>query len=141
MPVLKWLPTYTISFFLQDLLAGFTVGLTEIPQGIAYATVAGGFFIKFYKIYENRLILIGLPSHYGLYSGIMGGTLYFLFGGCKDINMGPTAIMSLLIQNKVTTMGPSGAVLITLLSGICIFITGIFHLGMFFLQISTECNL
>lgn len=85
--------------------------------------------------------MIGLPSHYGLYSGIMGGTLYFLFGGCKDINMGPTAIMSLLIQNKVTTMGPSGAVLITLLSGICIFITGIFHLGMFFLQISTECNL
>ncbi|XP_066153394.1 sodium-independent sulfate anion transporter-like isoform X2 [Euwallacea fornicatus] len=110
-PIIKWLPTYTLSFFLHDFLAGLTVALTAIPQGIAYAVVAG------------------LPSQYGLYSGIMGGVFYFIFGGCKDINVGPTAIMALLVQPKVATMGPDGAVLITFLSGFFLFAAGILHLG------------
>lgn len=40
-PIIAWLPNYSINKFLQDCLAGFTVGLTVIPQGIAYAIVAG----------------------------------------------------------------------------------------------------
>lgn len=40
-PVISWLPKYNIGLLLQDVLAGFTVGMTEIPQGIAYAVVAG----------------------------------------------------------------------------------------------------
>jgi hypothetical protein len=39
--VLNWLPQYQISWLLQDALAGITVGLTAIPQGIAYGIVAG----------------------------------------------------------------------------------------------------
>lgn len=40
-PIVEWFPKYTLALFWQDLLAGFTVALTEIPQGIAYAYVAG----------------------------------------------------------------------------------------------------
>lgn len=40
-PILAWLPQYSLSKLLQDALAGTTVGLTAIPQGIAYAVVAG----------------------------------------------------------------------------------------------------
>lgn len=40
-PILGWLPNYTWGKLLQDALAGITVGLTAIPQGIAYAVVAG----------------------------------------------------------------------------------------------------
>lgn len=40
-PILAWLPLYSWSKLLQDILAGLTVGLTAIPQGIAYAIVAG----------------------------------------------------------------------------------------------------
>lgn len=40
-PVLQWGPRYKMSYFLKDCLAGFTVALTEIPQGIAYAKIAG----------------------------------------------------------------------------------------------------
>lgn len=40
-PILAWIPQYSLSKLLQDILAGLTVGLTVIPQGIAYAIVAG----------------------------------------------------------------------------------------------------
>lgn len=41
MPILKWLPKYSVQDFVADLVAGITVGVTVIPQGLAYATVAG----------------------------------------------------------------------------------------------------
>lgn len=41
MPILLWLPNYKKTWILQDALAGITVGLTAIPQGIAYGIVAG----------------------------------------------------------------------------------------------------
>jgi len=41
LPILTWLPSYTWNFAVYDVIAGITVGLTIIPQGIAYAAVAG----------------------------------------------------------------------------------------------------
>lgn len=41
LPITQWLPTYNLEMLEGDILAGFTVGLTVIPQGIAYALVAG----------------------------------------------------------------------------------------------------
>lgn len=40
-PIVAWLPEYSWTKLFQDSLAGLTVGLTAIPQGIAYAIVAG----------------------------------------------------------------------------------------------------
>lgn len=40
-PIMVWLPTYTWNFSIFDLIAGLTVGLTVIPQSMAYAAVAG----------------------------------------------------------------------------------------------------
>lgn len=40
-PVLDWLPRYKKDYIINDLVAGLTVGLTVIPQAIAYASVAG----------------------------------------------------------------------------------------------------
>lgn len=53
-PVLEWLPKYQISYILPDVIAGLTVAMTVIPQGIADAALAG------------------LPTEYGLYAGFMG---------------------------------------------------------------------
>ena len=58
LPILQWLPHYKTSDFQADLIAGFTVGLTVIPQGLAYADLAG------------------LPVQYGLYSSFMGSFLF-----------------------------------------------------------------
>ncbi|XP_043482167.1 sodium-independent sulfate anion transporter-like isoform X1 [Leptopilina heterotoma] len=110
-PIIAWLPNYSINKFLQDCLAGFTVGLTVIPQGIAYAIVAG------------------LPAQYGLYSSFMGCFVYLFFGSSKDITVGPTAIMALLSLPYVKTMGPDVAVLLCFLTGCLITLMGVFHLG------------
>lgn len=110
-PITSWLPQYKLGYLPQDILAGITVGLTAIPQGIAYAGVAG------------------LPPQYGLYSGIMGCFVYLILGSCKDVNIGPTAIMALMIQPHVETLGPDIAVLACFLTGCVILLLGILQLG------------
>lgn len=41
LPILSWLPKYNLRWLQMDLLAGLTVGLTAVPQALAYAEVAG----------------------------------------------------------------------------------------------------
>ncbi|XP_070172392.1 sodium-independent sulfate anion transporter isoform X1 [Polyergus mexicanus] len=110
-PILAWLPLYSWGKLLQDILAGLTVGLTAIPQGIAYAIVAG------------------LSAQYGLYSSFMGCFVYLVFGSSKDVTVGPTAIMALLVQKHVMKLGEDLAVLMCFLSGAVITIMGMLHLG------------
>ncbi|CAL8073721.1 unnamed protein product [Orchesella dallaii] len=40
-PILKWSKEYTLQKLVSDFIAGMTVGLTILPQGLAYATIAG----------------------------------------------------------------------------------------------------
>lgn len=75
------------------------------------------------------LFLLGLEPQYGLYSGIMGCFVYAIFGSCKDVNIGPTAIMSLMTQPHVEKLGADMAVLLSFLSGCIIFLLGLLHLG------------
>ncbi|XP_046987854.1 sodium-independent sulfate anion transporter-like isoform X1 [Schistocerca americana] len=110
-PVIEWLPRYSWNYLLHDILAGFTVGLTAIPQGIAYAVVAG------------------LEPQYGLYAGIMGAFLYIPFGSCHNLVIGPTAILALMVQSSVSNYGPDIAILLTFLTGCIIALLGLLHLG------------
>ncbi|XP_032676541.1 sodium-independent sulfate anion transporter-like isoform X4 [Odontomachus brunneus] len=111
LPVLGWLPRYKPTWLLQDALAGVTVGLTAVPQGIAYGIVAG------------------LSPEYGLYSSFMASFMYVIFGSCENITIGPTAIMASMIQDLVAHYGTDMAVLIAFLKGCIIALLGIFHLG------------
>ena len=115
-PILSWLPKYNLDCAVSDVIAGVTVGLTVIPQGIAYALVAG------------------LEPQYGLYSAFMGCFAYCFFGSCKDITIGPTAIMSLMTGavfkgGSLALYGKYYAVLLSFFSGIIILIFGILQLG------------
>lgn len=40
-PILQWLPKYSTNDFAADLIAGVTIGITVIPQALAYATIGG----------------------------------------------------------------------------------------------------
>ncbi|XP_068214134.1 sodium-independent sulfate anion transporter-like isoform X2 [Palaemon carinicauda] len=111
LPILEWGPNYNLECLEGDVLAGFTVGLTVIPQGIAYALVAG------------------LEPNYGLYSAFMGCFVYLVFGSCKDITIGPTAIMAIMTHEYSGHGGADFAVLLSFLSGIIILAAGICNLG------------
>lgn len=41
LPIARWLPRYTLGKLRSDVIAGITVGLMVVPQGLAYATIAG----------------------------------------------------------------------------------------------------
>ena len=70
-PITKWLPNYPWANHLSyDFIAGLTVALTAIPQGIAYAVIAG------------------LPPQYGLYAEVMPGLVYMFLGSCNYITIG-----------------------------------------------------
>lgn len=85
-PIIKWGPEYTKSKLTGDVVAGLTTGLMVIPQGMAYASIAG------------------LPPVYGLYSAFMGCMVYFVTGTSKDISLGPTALMSLILAESFTEL-------------------------------------
>ncbi|XP_042340589.1 sodium-independent sulfate anion transporter [Plectropomus leopardus] len=110
LPILSWLPRYNLKWLKMDLLAGLTVGLTTVPQALAYAEVAG------------------LPVQYGLYSAFMGGFIYTLLGTSKDVTLGPTAIMSLLCFSVVGGQ-PHRAVLLSLLCGLIQALMALLRLG------------
>ncbi|XP_017892165.1 sodium-independent sulfate anion transporter-like [Ceratina calcarata] len=109
-PVLNWLPKYRPNDALGDLVAGLTVGLTLIPQAIAYAGLAG------------------LTPQYGLYSAFAGSFVYIIFGTCREVNIGPTALISLLTLTYARGV-PEYAVLLCFLSGCVTVIFGILRLG------------
>ncbi|NXI10411.1 S2611 protein, partial [Irena cyanogastra] len=110
LPVLRWLPRYSWPWLPLDLLAGLAVGLTTVPQALAYAELAG------------------LPLQYGLYSSFMGCFVYCFLGTAKDVTLGPTAIMSLLVSSYAFHQ-PVYAVLLAFLSGCIQLAMGLLRLG------------
>ena len=61
----------------DDLFAGITLGAYAIPEGVAYATLAG------------------LPPQVGIYGYLLGGLGYALFGSSRHLAIGPTSAISL----------------------------------------------
>jgi len=117
-PILDWLPNYNSSHFKGDLIAGITVGIVLIPQGIAYALIAG------------------LPPIYGLYCALAPQVMYAIFGSSRQVAIGPVAMDSLIVATGVSTLALAGsesyisiAILLALMVGAIQFIMGVFSLG------------
>jgi len=81
LPAWRWLRVYrSKSKLVSDVIAGFTVGVMAIPEGMSYAGLAG------------------LPVQYGLYCALMPVYAYGLFGSSRQLAVGPTSIISLLLS-------------------------------------------
>ncbi|CAH1389847.1 unnamed protein product [Nezara viridula] len=111
LPFLNWMKSYSTEDAVGDLVAGVTVGLTVIPQSLAYANIAG------------------LPAEYGLYGSFLGALMYIFLGSCKDVPMGPTAICSILTFQTLHGLGPEYGILLCFLSGVIQLLMGIVGLG------------
>ena len=110
--------SYDGSTLKGDLNAGITVGIMLIPQGMAYA------------------ILAGLPPVYGLYASIVPLLIYALFGTSRQLAVGPVAMVSLLVIAGVGEIAEVGsdrfiqlAVLTALGVGLVQFLMGLFRMG------------
>ncbi|XP_026299754.1 sodium-independent sulfate anion transporter isoform X2 [Apis mellifera] len=109
--ILNWLPKYTRLDAVSDFVAGFSLGLTLIPQSIAYAALAG------------------LTAQYGLYSCLMGNFLYLFFGTIKEVSIGPSSLMSLLTLEYTRNMSVDFVVLFCFLAGCVELLMGVLRLG------------
>lgn len=118
LPVLEWLPAYRSENLRGDLSAGLTVGVMLIPQGMAYAMIAG------------------LPPIYGLYASTIPLILYALFGTSRQLAVGPVAMVSLLTAAGIGALAEGGtetyislAIALALFVGLIQFLLGVFRLG------------
>ncbi|KAK7023763.1 sulfate permease [Favolaschia claudopus] len=119
-PILSWITRYNLGWATGDLIAGLTVGMVLVPQGMSYAQIAT------------------LPTEYGLYSSFVGVTIYCLFATSKDVSIGPVAVMSLIMSQiigRITDAHPgqwSAPQIATTVAFICGFIVlgiGLLRLG------------
>ncbi|HZL98942.1 MAG TPA: SulP family inorganic anion transporter [Planctomycetota bacterium] len=85
-PPLRWLAEYRPRWLAGDLVAGLTLAAYGIPVSLAYATLAG------------------LPPHYGIYGYLFGGLGYALFGSSRQLAVGPTSAISMLVGTTVAGM-------------------------------------
>ena len=119
-PLFKNLRFYTAKDFQYDLIAGLTISILLIPQGISYAYLAG------------------LPPQYGLYAGLAPLIVYAFFASTPYLQIGPVALTSLLIVSGIGQINGVELqsehyiqlVLMTgLLTGILQLLLGVFKLG------------
>jgi len=117
-PAFDWLENYGKEQFKGDLSAGLTVGVMLIPQGMAYAMIAG------------------LPPIYGLYASTIPLIIYALLGTSRQLAVGPVAMVSLLTAAGVGTLAEGGtelyimlAITLAFMVGMIQFLLGIFRLG------------
>jgi high affinity sulfate transporter 1 len=91
LPVLNWLPGYRRSWLGPDCIAGITLAAYAIPVSIAYASLAG------------------LPAQAGLYCYLVGGIAYGIFGTSRQVAVGPTSAISILIASAIGAMAAGDA--------------------------------
>jgi len=85
-PPAVWLREYRASWLRADVVAGVTLAAYAIPVSLAYATLAG------------------LPPVYGVYCYLVAGPAYALFGTCRQLAIGPTSAISMLVGTTVAGM-------------------------------------
>lgn len=113
-----WLKHYQRAMLPGDISAGIVVAMMMIPQGMAYALVAG------------------LPPVVGIYASIVPPALYALFGTSSTQSVGPMAIISLMTASSLAPLAASGSALYTvlaaqlaLMAGAVLLLCGLLRIG------------
>jgi SulP family sulfate permease len=118
LPFLSWLPLVNRNSFKADLIAAITGAIVVLPQGVAFATIAG------------------MPPQYGLYAGMVPAIIAALFGSSRHLVSGPTTAASIVLFSSLSTMAEPGsahyvqlALTLTLMVGAIQLFMGIARLG------------
>jgi len=116
--ITEWIDAYDTAALQEDATAGLTVGVMLIPQGMAYAVIAG------------------VPPIYGLYAGLVPLLVYPLFGTSRQLALGPVAIDMLILSAGIGALAQTGtqqyvalAILLTAMVGLIQMAMGMMQLG------------
>lgn len=117
-PSINWITHYKKEWLKGDLSAGLTVGVMLIPQGMAYAMIAG------------------VEPIYGLYASIVPLIVYAIFGTSRQLAVGPTAMVAMLTAAAIAPLAEGDGVLYlklaiatALMIGVIQFFMGLFRMG------------
>ena len=111
-PFLRWWPTVSRDTTKVDLTAGLTGAMIVLPQGVAFATIAG------------------LPPEFGLYAAMVPAVIAALFGSSWHLVSGPTTAISIAVFASVSPLAEPGSAQFISLVLTLTFLTGIFQLIM-----------
>ncbi|MFK7945942.1 MAG: SulP family inorganic anion transporter [Saprospiraceae bacterium] len=116
--ITTWLPNYNKAFLKGDIIAGLTVGVMLIPQGMAYAIIAG------------------VDPIYGLYASVIPCFIYAIFGSSRQLSVGPTAVVSILVASSIGQLADANtetyiqlAITLGFMIGLIQLLLGFFRLG------------
>jgi len=110
LPVFQWASSYQKGWLKPDIFAGLTVGVMLVPQGIAYAMIAG------------------LPPIYGLYTALIPLLVYAVLGTSRQLSVGPVAMDSLIVASGISTLAAVGSEHFVILAITLAFFVGLFQI-------------
>lgn len=117
-PFMRWLPNVTRGDLKADFIAGLAGGIIVLPQGVAFATIAG------------------MPPEYGLYAGMIPAVIAALFGSSRHLVSGPTTAASIVLFSSLSIYAIPGspeyvslALTLTFMVGIIELVLGLARMG------------
>ena len=110
LPFLLWWPNVNKQSFRSDAMAGLTGAIVVLPQGVAFATIAG------------------MPPEYGLYAGMIPAIIAALFGSSWHLVSGPTTAASIVLFSSLSVYAEPGSVDYVTLALTLTFMVGVIEL-------------
>ena len=123
LPPSRWLPDYRAAWLSSDIVAGITLAAYAIPVSLAYAGLAG------------------LRPEVGIYGYLLGGIGYALLGSSRQLAVGPTSAISLMIAGTVGTMADGDAVRYAQIASLTAFVVAALSLIAWLLRLSVLVKL
>jgi SulP family sulfate permease len=121
-PPAQWLPTYRSQWLGHDAIAGVTLAAYAIPVSLAYASLAG------------------LPPQYGIYCYLIGGLFYALFGSSRQLAIGPTSAISMLVGVTIAGMATGNPQRWADIAALTAFLVGVMCVLAWLLRLSSLVN-
>jgi len=121
-PFLQWFKLITKDTLKADLIAGFTGAVIVLPQGVAFATIAG------------------LPPEYGLYTAMVTPIIAALFGSSRHLISGPTTAISIVVFAAISNHAEPGTTEFISLVLTLTFLAGVYQLAFGLARLGTLVN-
>jgi len=121
-PFLNWIRFVTRDSLKADFVAGLTGAVIVLPQGVAFATIAG------------------LPPEYGLYTAMITPIIAALFGSSHHLISGPTTAISIVVFSAISNHAEPGTPEFIQLTLTLTFLAGVYQLGFGLARLGTLVN-